>query len=272
MLLGLLGMDEFQGKYKNQKISEVVMSEDCQPFSQTGKKLCGSFLEYWKNHGGMAQQGLPLSEVFIEMNPPTPLGDGKSHLVQYLERGRFEYHPENESPYDILLGLLGKNQLKARYGTGPLPPEVAYPPDVTTVPVVIATNGANPDAEELAFLNMLNNYRQANGRSVLLFDANLYQSASWMAKDMATNNYISHTDSTGRSARVRIKAFGYPGQWVGENIAGGFAKAQDNLEVWQSDQIHIDNMLQASYTHAAPARYYYANSLNKWYWVLDMGS
>ena len=44
------------------------------------------------------------------------------------------------------------------------------------------------------------------------------------------------------------------------------------MDAWQSDQIHIDNMLQGSYTHAAAARYYYANSLNKWYWVLDMGS
>lgn len=272
VLLGLLGQAEFQSKYKDQKIAEVIASENCQAFPQTGKEVCGSFLEYWKNHGGMAQQGLPLSQVFMETNPPTPLGDGQTHKVQYFERSRLEYHSENQPPYDILLGLVGKDQLIAHYGAGPLPPEVAYPPDIPAAPVAIATNGANPDAEELAFLSMLNNYRQAHGRSVLLFDANLYSSASWMAKDMATHNYISHTDSTGRAARDRIHAFGYPGQWVGENIAGGFEKASDNLEVWQSDQIHIDNMLQASYTHAAPARYYYANSLNRWYWVLDMGS
>lgn len=272
VLLGLLGLDEFAAKYKEQKIPELIPAEGCQTFAQTGQKLCGRFLEYWQNHGGLAQQGLPLSAVFEETNQSTPFGDGKTHLVQYFERSRFEYHPENQPPYDILLGLVGKNQLKAHYGSGPLPPEVAYPPDLPVAPVVAPANGAGPDSEELAFLTMLNNYRQAHGRSVLLFDANLYQSASWMAKDMATNNYIGHTDSTGRSATTRIKAFGYPGRWVGENIAGGFEKAQDNLEVWQSDQIHIDNMLQASYTHAAAARYYYANSLNKWHWVLDMGS
>lgn len=32
--------------------------------------------------------------------------------MQWFERARFEYHPENQAPYDILLGLLG-NQLKA---------------------------------------------------------------------------------------------------------------------------------------------------------------
>jgi uncharacterized protein YkwD len=272
VLRGLLGMDEFGAKYKDQKLPDLNPAENCQMFFQTGQKLCGRFLEFWQSHGGLAQQGLPISGMFEEANQPTPLGDGQTHQVQYFERGRFEYHPENQPPYDVMLGLVGKNQLKAHYGSGVLPPEVAYPPDVSTPPVAAAAKGDGPDAEELAFLTLLNNYRQANGRSVLVFDANLYQSASWMAKDMATHNYISHTDSTGRSATTRIKAFGYPGRWVGENIAGGFEKALDNLNVWQSDQIHIDNMLQASYTHAAAARYYYANSLNKWHWVLDMGS
>lgn len=272
VLRGLLGQSEFDSKYKNVRLVDSATLTDCQEFPQTGKKICGAFLQYWKDHGGMDQQGLPLSNVFVETNPMIPLGDGQSHMVQYFERSRFEYHDENSAPYNILLGLVGKNQLRALYGSGPLPAEVAYPPDLAAKPVTVATDGANPDAEELAFLTMLNNYRVSHGRSALVFDARLYASASWMAKDMATKNYISHTDSTGRGARDRIHAFGYPGQWVGENIAGGFEKAADNLEVWQSDQIHIDNMLQASYTHAAAARYYYANSLNKWHWVLDMGS
>jgi uncharacterized protein YkwD len=272
VLRGLLGMDEFRAKYKNQKLPDLNPAESCQMFFQTGQKLCGRFLEFWQSHGGLAQQGLPISGMFEEANQPTPLGDGQTHQVQYFERGRFEYHPENQPPYDVLLGLVGKNQLKAHYASGALPAEVAYPPDLPTPSVAAAAKADGPDAEELAFLTMLNNYRQANGRSVLVFDANLYQSASWMAKDMATHNYISHIDSTGRGPTTRIKAFGYPGRWVGENIAGGFEKALDNLNVWQSDQIHIDNMLQASYTHAAAARYHYANSLNKWHWVLDMGS
>jgi len=31
-----------------------------------------------------------------------------------IERNRFEYHPENASPYDILLGLLGRQELVSR--------------------------------------------------------------------------------------------------------------------------------------------------------------
>jgi hypothetical protein len=31
--------------------------------------------------------------------------------VQYFERTRFEYHPENAPPYDILLGQCGRRIL-----------------------------------------------------------------------------------------------------------------------------------------------------------------
>jgi len=35
------------------------------------------------------------------------LSDGKQYQVQWFERARFELHPENDAPYDVLLGLLG---------------------------------------------------------------------------------------------------------------------------------------------------------------------
>src|SRR4051812_17523143 len=32
----------------------------CQSFSQTGQSVCGRFLSYWKEHGGLAQHGYPI--------------------------------------------------------------------------------------------------------------------------------------------------------------------------------------------------------------------
>ncbi len=72
-------------------------------FSETGHNVDGGFLMYWQTNGGLAQFGYPLSEVLSET-----LGDGKSYQVQYFERARFEYHPENPAPYDILLGQFGR--------------------------------------------------------------------------------------------------------------------------------------------------------------------
>jgi len=39
--------------------------------------------------------------------------DGKSYLVQYFQRQRFEYHPENKGTrFEVLLGRLGAEQVK----------------------------------------------------------------------------------------------------------------------------------------------------------------
>jgi hypothetical protein len=35
-------------------------------FPETGKTVSGRFLEYWNNHGGLAQQGYPISNLLQE--------------------------------------------------------------------------------------------------------------------------------------------------------------------------------------------------------------
>src|SRR5438874_8752826 len=69
---------------------------NCQTFPETGKSICGRFLAYWRDHGGLAQQGYPISAQF----PETSEIDGKTYTVQYFERAVFEMHPENKAPYD----------------------------------------------------------------------------------------------------------------------------------------------------------------------------
>ncbi|HET8631035.1 MAG TPA: hypothetical protein VFL91_26745 [Thermomicrobiales bacterium] len=72
-------------------------------FAQTGHNLGGGFRQYWQANGGLAQFGYPITEEFTEQ-----LENGQSYTVQYFERARFEYHPENPAPYDILLGQFGR--------------------------------------------------------------------------------------------------------------------------------------------------------------------
>ncbi len=93
----------------------VAAAETCQVFRETGFQVCGKFLTYWLGHGGLSQQGFPISDVFEERNQPPPSGDGQIHKVQYFQRARFEEHQENQPPYDVLLGLLGSEQFTARY-------------------------------------------------------------------------------------------------------------------------------------------------------------
>lgn len=90
-------------------------------FSQTGHNLGGSFEDYWTRNGGLAVFGFPRTEAFQELNRDT----GQVFTVQYFERQRYEYHPENKgTPYEVLLGRLGADQAQRRglAGTAPFKP------------------------------------------------------------------------------------------------------------------------------------------------------
>ncbi len=84
---------------------------DSRFFPQTGKTVRGIFLDYWNTHGGLAQQGYPISDMFGEVSDL----NGQVYTVQYFERAVFEYHPENAPPNDVLLSLLGYYTYKQKY-------------------------------------------------------------------------------------------------------------------------------------------------------------
>lgn len=79
-------------------------------FPQTGHTLGGDFRAYWQRNGGLPVFGLPLSEEFVQQLP----GQSQGFTVQYLERQRYELHPENPEPYGVLLGRLGVEALAAQ--------------------------------------------------------------------------------------------------------------------------------------------------------------
>ncbi len=74
-------------------------------FPQTGYSICHAMEGYWRQYGGLAQFGYPISKPSSEKNAV----DGKEYTVQYFERARFELHPEKQgTPYEVQLGLLGR--------------------------------------------------------------------------------------------------------------------------------------------------------------------
>ena len=91
--------------------TQAQTATGCQTFPQTGHNVCGRFLTYWRSHGGLAQQGYPISDEFTEVSPL----DGKPYRVQYFERSIFELHPENAAPYNVLLSQLGTFRYKTQY-------------------------------------------------------------------------------------------------------------------------------------------------------------
>ena len=112
VLLGLLGRTITGGRETEQafKSAMALATPGNIYFPATGHNMPAQFAGYWQAHGGLPVYGYPISEAFNEVSPT----DGKTYLVQYFERNRFEYHPELPETYRVSLGLLGVQVLKDR--------------------------------------------------------------------------------------------------------------------------------------------------------------
>uniref|UniRef100_Q02AW0 Allergen V5/Tpx-1 family protein n=1 Tax=Solibacter usitatus (strain Ellin6076) TaxID=234267 RepID=Q02AW0_SOLUE len=138
------------------------------------------------------------------------------------------------------------------------------------------------DAEQSAFVSLINNYRAQNGAGPLQVSVTLQQSSQWMSGDMAAKNYFSHTDSLGRDPFTRITAFGYTHYPEGENIAAGYSDAANTFTQWQTacdpdstgacTYAHRQNMLNPSYKVLGVGRVYNASATYRWYWTTDFGA
>jgi hypothetical protein len=68
--------------------------------------MSGRIRQYWEQNGGLTVFGYPITPQQEETIEGTTL------QVQWFERNRLELHPENEPPYDVLLGRLGVDLLE----------------------------------------------------------------------------------------------------------------------------------------------------------------
>lgn len=92
-------------------LSSAQAQSGCQNFAETNKTVCADFLSYWQTHGGVAQQGFPISAELQEVSQT----DGKTYPVQYFERAIFERHAENPAPNNVLLQLAGVFRYQQKY-------------------------------------------------------------------------------------------------------------------------------------------------------------
>lgn len=114
VLLGLLGTRAAQGRQDEAFKPLPDPNNGLLWFKETGHTLGDAnegglaIASYWLQLGGLEQFGYPISQPFVEVNKE----NGKQYLVQYFERQRFEYHPENKGTrYEVLLGRLGAEQM-----------------------------------------------------------------------------------------------------------------------------------------------------------------
>lgn len=73
-------------------------------YPQTGHTLSYAFLQYYDTRGGLDVFGYPISEMFV----------ANGILVQYFQRGKMEWHPENPLSSQVTLGNLGREYIAYR--------------------------------------------------------------------------------------------------------------------------------------------------------------
>ncbi len=97
-------------------ISQVQAAPAAQYFSATGHWVQGDFLSFFNQNGGLDMFGYPRTEQFVS----------NGRLVQYFQRARFEYWPENPPPYNVQLMLIGDAVMGP--GDPPIPSSQIPPP------------------------------------------------------------------------------------------------------------------------------------------------
>lgn len=147
---------------------------------------------------------------------------------------------------------------------------------VLAVPLLQIASGSALalDSEEASFFNLINRLRATQGLPTLRLSPKLTAASAWYARDMASKNYFKsdHTDSLGRTAGQRLRAFGYTYQtYTAENIAAGQTTGSAVYTTWFNSAGHRANML-SPYIHAIGVdRAYSSTSRYGWYWVADFG-
>jgi hypothetical protein len=108
--------------------------------------------------------------------------------------------------------------------------------------------GSQADFSGSALLSDTNQKRSASDESVLSLNTALSAAAQAKANDMAIHDYWSHTSPDGQTPWSFITSSGYNYQQAGENLAYGFASANDVISGWMNSQEHRANILNDAYS------------------------
>ncbi|KAE8894701.1 hypothetical protein PF005_g14591 [Phytophthora fragariae] len=119
-------------------------------------------------------------------------------------------------------------------------------------------------------LALVNAQRSARGLSPLCMNTKLMAAAMRHSKDMAANNFMSHTGSDGSSMSSRISAAGYVWTRAAENVAAGQTNINSVMNSWMNSNGHRANIL-GDYTMFGTAYAYSGGSRYGHYWTQDFG-
>ncbi len=131
---------------------------------------------------------------------------------------------------------------------------VSDEPDVVETQDVVSEDHDNVETQNLAseegcnitnfgdqFICLLNEYRIAQGKSVVAKRGDLANVAQVHTDWMQVNNDLNHTGENGSNMTDRCKSAGIT--CAAENVAYGFLSSAHLLELWQNSPLHNENLL-----------------------------
>jgi uncharacterized protein YkwD len=140
------------------------------------------------------------------------------------------------------------------------------PPKTTPKPVPKPQSGTGVAGQ---VLSLVNSERAKAGCGAVRTNSALQRAAQGHSADMAAKNYFSHTSKDGRTFADRIRAAGYGGRTIGENIAAGQSTASSVMRSWMASSGHKANILNCAFT-ALGVGYAKGGSYGH-YWTQDFG-
>lgn len=115
-----------------------------------------------------------------------------------------------------------------------LPSEVFMSADILTI-----------ESQKIALLT--NKLRQQKNLPIVQTDHRLNAAAAAKADDMANKEYFSHTSPSGETVADFVRHSGYQFKVVGENLAIGFATAEEAMAAWRKSPAHYANLIDKDY-------------------------
>lgn len=106
--------------------------------------------------------------------------------------------------------------------------------------------------------------------TALAWNDRLFSAAARHSRDMAANNYFSHTSLDGRTFSRRITDEGYGWSFAGENIAAGQPSVSAVMSGWLASPGHCANIMKAEFRDVAVSCVSQAGSSYGRYWTMSL--
>jgi uncharacterized protein YkwD len=126
-------------------------------------------------------------------------------------------------------------------------------------------------AAEAEVLTLVNKERAAAGCGPLTSNSILVSVARAHSTDMAVHRYFDHNSQDGRSPFDRMRAAGYQGRLMGENIAAGQPTPTAVMDAWMHSPGHRANILNCGFKAVGIGVATLAGSPYRIYWTQDFG-